>query len=312
MKTADGSQNPSRAQWLRRLALRRRDRVALVFSGGGPLGALQVGALRALFEHGVRPDLVVGTSVGALNASFVAFDPTPVGVHRLEDIWMRVKDGELFPGGRLRASWARMLVRGNRVFDNSGIRRLVESGLGDCAFEDAQIPLAVIATDLETGAEKMFTSGELMGPLLASTAMPGVFPPVEIEGRVYIDGGVVNNYPIAPAIAMGAKTVYLVNATSYTRQRRPLDRPIDYLLHAFSLARSQRFGIEQALYGERVRLIMLPAVPLDFFVPFSSMAYTERLIDMSYEHTRRFLSGSVKAIVEPLQSGSIEAIAPAE
>src|SRR4051794_37664054 len=100
---------PTRAQWLRRLASRRRDRVAFVFSGGGPLGALQVGALRALFDHGLRPDLVAGTSVGALNATFTAFDPTPAGVERLETIWKAIQDGAIFPGGRFKASWARML-----------------------------------------------------------------------------------------------------------------------------------------------------------------------------------------------------------
>src|SRR5918998_23088 len=106
-------QYPSRAQWLRRLAQRRHDRVAFVFSGGGPLGALQVGAVKALFEAGVRPEIAVGTSVGALNATFVAFDPTPEGSQRLERVWLSITDGDLFPGGRFRPSWARMLSRGN-------------------------------------------------------------------------------------------------------------------------------------------------------------------------------------------------------
>src|SRR3990170_3371117 len=134
----------SRAQWLRRLALRRRNRVAFVFSGGGPLGALQVGALRALFEHGVRPDLVVGSSVGALNATFVAFDPTPSGAESLDGIWRALTDQDLFPGSRLRATWARFLVRGDRVFENSGLRRLVETRLGDTRIEDAQLPLGIV------------------------------------------------------------------------------------------------------------------------------------------------------------------------
>lgn len=302
--------HPSRAQWLRRLAVRRRDRVAFVFSGGGPLGALQVGALRALFEHGVRPELVVGTSVGALNATFTAFDPTPRGVDGLEGIWRSLTDSDLFPGGRLRASWAKMLVRGDRVFENSGVRRLIETRLGDARFEDAQIPLGVVATDLETGAEELFTSDELTSALLASTAMPSIYPPVEIGGRTYIDGGVSNNVPIAPAVEMGARTVYVLNSSSHSHQRRPLSRPMDYLLHAFTLARSQRLVIDEAAYAEKVRLVMLPTAPLDFFVPFAAFEYTDRLIELSYEHTRRFLSGVTEASVETTEG--VEAITPAK
>lgn len=302
---------PSRAQWLHRLAFRRRERIAFVFSGGGPLGALQVGALQALFDHGVTPDLAVGTSVGALNATFVAFDPTTEGVARLEAIWRGLGDGDLFPGGRFKASWARMLVRGNRVFENSGIRRLVESRLGPATFEEAQIPLAVITTDLETGAEKVFSSGEVLEPLVASTAMPGIFPPVEIDGRMYIDGGVANNVPIAPAVSLGARTIYVMDSTSHGHQRRPLVRPMDYLMHAFTLARSRRLELEQTIYARRVRLVMLPTIPIGFFVPFASLEHTERLIDLAREHTRRFLSGEMDAEVRQISAG-MEAVAPSQ
>jgi NTE family protein len=302
---------PSRAQWLRRLATRRRDKVAFVFSGGGPLGALQVGAVRALVDHGVRPDLTVGTSVGALNATWIAFDPSPNGVQKLESNWRNLKESDLFPGGRFKASWARMLVRGNRVFDNSGIRKLVERTLGDARFEDAQIPLAVTATDLETGAEKLFTTGPVLLPLVASTAMPGILPPVEIDGRLYIDGGVANNVPIAPAAGLGATTIYVMNSTSHTRQRRPLTRPMDYLLHAFTLARAQRLTLELEYLSDKVKLVMLPAVALEFFVPFASMEHTGRLIELSYEQTSKFLEGRTDVVEEESPDGTVEVIAPA-
>lgn len=304
------SNHVSRAQWLRRLASRRRDRVAFVLSGGGPLGALQVGATRALSEHGIRPDLVAGTSVGALNATFIAFDPTPAGVEGLEQLWLGLRDTDLFPGGRFKASWARMLVKGNRVFDNSGLRRLATERLPDARFEDARIPLAIVATDLETGAEKVFSSGPILEPLLASTAMPGIFPPVMIDGREYTDGGVADNVPIGPAVSMGARTIYVMNSTSHSHQRRPLVRPMDYLLHAFTLARSQRLALDQRYYSDKVRLVLLPTVPLDFFVPFASMEHTSRLIELSYNHTKRFLEGSRP--VDVLQEPGLEAIAPAK
>ena len=295
---------PSRAQWLRRLANRRKDSVAFVFSGGGPLGALQVGTLKALYEHDLRPDLVVGTSVGALNATWTAFDPSQEGLERLEAQWLRMRDTDLFPGGgRFKASsWARMLVRGNRIHENIGIRRVIETTLGRPRFEDAQIPLAVTATDLETGDEKVFYSGDVVDPLLASTAMPSIFPPVPIKGRNYIDGGVANNVPIAPAVEMGATTVYVMDATSHSRQRRPLNRPIDYLLHAFTLARGQRFTLEAAHYADKVKLIVLPSPKLDFFVPFASMDHTAKLIEMAYDEVKRYLeAGGHKTGVQPVE-----------
>jgi NTE family protein len=233
-------------------------------------------------------------------------------VDKLEEIWRGLEEGDLFPGGRFKASWARMLVRGNRVFENSGMKRLIETRLPNAHFEDAQIPFGVVATVLETGEEEIFTTGEVLEPLLASTAMPGVFPPVTIGGRVYIDGGVADNVPIAPAVSLGAKTVYVMNSTSHSHQQRPLNRPIDYLLHAFTLARAQRLAIEQSMFAERVRLVILPTAPLDFFVPFASMEYTERLIQTGYEHARDFLGGHVPTEVEEVASGAIEVIAPAK
>lgn len=281
-----------------------------MFSGGGPLGALQAGALRALCEQGIYPELTVGTSVGALNATFTAFDPSIEGAEKLQKMWLEMRESDLFPGGRFKASWARMLVRGNRVFENSGIKRIVETRLGQARFEDAQIPLGVIATELESGREQVFTSGPLLDPLLASTAMPSIYPPVEINGKLYTDGGVANNVPIGPAVAMGAKTLYVMNSTSHSHQRRPLVRPMDYLLHAFTLARAQRLEIEKEMYSKQVRLVMLPTPVLDFFVPFASMEFTERLIDLSYRTTKAFLEGGIEADVQ--QTGSLEAIGPAK
>jgi NTE family protein len=306
----NGRPEPSRAQWRRRLALRRRDSVAFVFSGGGPLGALQVGALRALYEHGIRPDLTVGTSVGALNATFLAFDPTPEGIDNLTKMWLGLTDQDLFPGGRFKASWARMLTKGNRIFDNVGIRRIVTNRLGDASIEDAQLPLGIVTTDLETGSERVFQSGRVLEPLLASTAMPSIFPPVEIEGRLYTDGGVSNNVPIAPAVGMGAKTIYVMDSTSHSHQRRPLLRPMDHLLHAFSLARSQRLEVERHWYAERVKLIMVPAPVLDFFVPFASMGHSRKLIDMAYERVRRFLDDKLPS--DERDAASVEAITPTD
>jgi NTE family protein len=134
---------------------------------------------------------------------------------------------------------------------------------------------------------------------------------VDIEGRQYIDGGVANNVPIAPAYALGGRTIYVMNSTSHSRQRRPLARPMDYLLHAFTLARAQRLSLELAYLSDKVNLVMLPAVALDFFVPFASMEHTGRLIELSYEQTSRFLDGRTETIDTESPDGTVEVIAPA-
>lgn len=286
--------------------------MAFVFSGGGPLGALQVGALRALYEHNVTPDLVVGTSVGAINATFLAFNPGPDGPGEMEKLWLSMTEADLFPPGRFRAPWARFLARGDHVFENAGLRRVVERRIGTPQFEDARVPLGIVATELDTGAERTFTSGPVIEPLLASAAMPSIYPPVEIDGVKYIDGGVANNVPIAPAIRLGAKTIYVMNSTSHSHQRRPLIRPIDYLLHAFSLARAQRMTLEQTFLADKVKLVMVPTPSLDFYVPFQSMRYTEKLVSNGYEHTMKFLSGRRDAVVRTYGEGAVEAISPAK
>ncbi len=305
--------SPSRAQWLRRLALRRRGKTALVLSGGGPLGAIQVGAARALFEQGIIPDIIVGTSVGALNGAFLAFAPGPAGLANLETSWRSMVDADMFPGGRWKAAWARFFVKGDHAFENDGIRRLVEERIGPGPIEAAAIPLGIVATELDTGAEQVFTAGSLTDALLASTAMPGIYKPVTIDGVQYIDGGVSNNVPVAPAIAMGATTIYVVNTTSQgSQQRRPLTRPIDYLLHAFTLARSQRLALEQAVYADKVKLVMIPPPQIDVYVPFASLSFTDRLISEGYKTASRFLSGADAAVVSTFNDGQLEAIVPAK
>lgn len=291
----------SRTQWLRRLASKRRSKTAFVLSGGGPYGAMQVGALRALFEAGISPDLIVGTSAGSLNGAFLARDPSPEGVTRLEWIWRNLTDEDLFPGARYRASWARFLMRGNRVFDNAGMRNLIESRLGVATFEEMQIPFTVVATDQLTGGETHFTSGSIVEPLLASTAMPAIFPPVRIDGRDYMDGGVSNQVPILPAIEAGADVVYVLDASAGHQQPRPLVRPIDHLLHAFQLSRAQRLDLEMSMYESRARIEIIPVPVLEFTVPFTSLAHTATLIERGYAAAHEVLRGMEEpAEVTPL------------
>ena len=154
---------------------------ALVLSGGGNLGVVQVGFIEALYARGVWPDLIVGTSVGALNGALLAADPAQQARQRLAQIWLGLRHGRLFHRNPIRIG---RNVIGSRLslYRNEFVRRLVDDHLPVARFEQTQVPLYVTATNLTRGARRVFDRGPLLPALLASTAVPGLFPPVEIDG----------------------------------------------------------------------------------------------------------------------------------
>lgn len=198
---------------------------AFVLSGGGARGALQVGALRALLEHGERPDVIVGTSIGAWNGAVLARNPTLTGVEELVDIWHSVRSSrvmlglDLPPNSPARAvALARYATMAQRMaggqpsfYGDSGMRYFLSKIVGDGTFEQLALPLRVIATDLTHGTRTIFGSGPLAPALLASAAIPGVFPPVRIGDALYVDGGAVDNASVETALALGARRIFVLD-----------------------------------------------------------------------------------------------------
>jgi NTE family protein len=233
-------------------------KTAFVLGGGGNLGAIQVGMLRALLERDIRPDVVVGCSVGAINGAGLAADPTLEGVDRLEEIWRNLDGESLLPSGRLSGLW--LLTRRYRSLQpNDGMRRLIEQ-LPFRRFEEATVPLHVVATSLRTGRDTWFNRGSVVEPILASAALPAVFPPVEIDGEMYIDGAIVDNVPISRAVRLGAERVVVLHVGNFQRPRAVPKRPLDALLQSFSIARNYRFLAESQDPPEGVELLVLPGV----------------------------------------------------
>ncbi len=186
-----------------------------VLGGGGARGAAQVGVLQALFEAGVEPPAaLVGVSVGALNASCLSAYPSQAGVMMLRELWMSRQALEVFhahPLGVILSGLRRGQVS---ALPQENVRRLVERAqalTGITTFEQMRIPLAIVATDLNSGKPAVFRAGALTPALLASTAIPGVFPSVRIDGREHMDGGIVDNTPIDIAIDHGAKEVLAIS-----------------------------------------------------------------------------------------------------
>jgi NTE family protein len=267
---------------------------AFVLGGGGNLGAVQVGMLQALLETGIVPEVVIGCSVGALNAAGLAADPTITGVRKMRNTWLDLNGDELWPAGRISGLW--MLGRkGQAIQPNTGLRGLIERTLPYRRLEDAVLPVHVNATSLETGRGHWFTSGSAVDAILASAALPAVFPPVVVNGEAYIDGGVVDNVPISRALALGARQVFVLHVGNFARPRQLPRRPIDVLLQSFSIARNHRFLAETDDPPADVDLVVLPGVDPGR-IRRNDFSQSRDLMDRAYIAAREFLGGGGVAI----------------
>ena len=233
-----------------------RPLTAFVLSGGGNQGVSQVGMLRALLERGIVPDVVIGTSAGALNGAAVAYAPNLTGVAQLASVWEQLQADHVFPGGRIHRAW-NIVRRGTHLFDNDGLAALIHHSTPARSFSDLEIPLRVIATDLDTGEEVVLARGPLKPALLASSALPGVFPIVVHGGRRLVDGGVVNNVPLWHALSGPVDRVFVLNVSAGVGDHA-VRSPLDVVMTSFMHARNQRYELERRHAIEHVDIIDLP------------------------------------------------------
>lgn len=273
---------------------RRAPRTVFVLGGGGNLGALQVGMLQAVLERGVVPDELVGCSAGALNAAMIAADQTADGLDRLRTLWLTGQEDIVAPFSRF--DGVRLLThRGVALQTNAGLRKLLESTLPHRRFEDFPVPFHVVATSLKTNSERWFSSGDVIDPILASAALPAIFPPVEIDGDVLIDGGVLNNVPVSKAYALKPDRVYVFHVGNFQRARPVPKKPIDVLLQAFSISRSYRFETEtRQPPAPGVEVIVLPSVDPGK-LRYNDFSRSAELIERGRAATAAFLDTTAAA-----------------
>lgn len=275
---------------------------AFVFAGGGSLGAVEVGMLRALVQRGVGPDFVVGSSVGAINAVQFAADPTPDGVERLERIWRSVRGTDVFPVSPLGAIF-RLLSRREHLVAQTALHRLLERHLTVRLLEDTVVPCHVIATDLLDGNEVRLSNGPAVDALLASTAVPGIFQPVCHAGRHLVDGGVTSNTPIATAIELGASRVIVLPTGIACALDAPPRGMVAVALHALTLLIARQLVLDVGRLRDRAEIVVVP--PL---CPLAVSSYDfsrgRELIDRAAESTARWLDGGglrSPGVIGPLQ-----------
>jgi len=213
---------------------------AFVLGGGGKWGAVQVGMLRALTERGIRPDVVLGCSIGAINGAAFSADPSPTGVDRLEDFW-RTRAATVFAGDTLPQRAKAMLGRKPSLYDNDGLRHAIGDVLPVRRFADLPVHFECVAACIDDASEHWFTGGTLVDALLASSAIPGLLPPVTVGDRHYYDGGLVNSIPLDRAALLGCTDVYVLQVGRIEQDLGVPDRLYQAPLVAFEIARRHRF-----------------------------------------------------------------------
>jgi len=263
-------------------------KTAFVFAGGGSLGAVQVGMLKAVSEAGVFADMLVGASVGAINAGFFASDPTDKGALRLENIWKGIKRSDVFQVASITGLLGLFSLR-EYICSPKPLRHLIESNVNRKLLEDLQLPCHIVATDLFTGIEVSLSRGSIVSALLAASAIPTVFPPVKIGSHYLVDGSVTNNTPISVAVAKGADRILVFPTGMSCALKRPPKRLIEMAMQTLNLATSQRLVVDIENYSRNYEIIVLPPLcPLD--VSIFNFSRTSELIERAESNTHRWIS----------------------
>src|SRR3954467_2672679 len=230
---------------------RKTSPVAFVLSGGASLGAIQVGMLRALYERGIKPDLIVATSVGAINGAFIADRPQTVDTaDELAAIWRQGGRAQVFPLTPLRGLLGFLGSRPHLVPD-SGLRRLLAKHVERKGLEELPIALHVVAVDVRSGEELLLSGGPVVDAVMASAAIPAVLPPVDWGDRELMDGGVANNTPISHAIELGAREIYVLPTGRACALEEPPGSALGMALHALSLLTHSRLIADIELHKTR-------------------------------------------------------------
>ena len=231
-----------------------------VLGGGGVLGAVEVGMLRALFERGIVPDLVLGTSIGALNGAMVARDPSISVIDKLTELWKGVgaSGHEVYGDSALRTV-RRAVTTGTHLWSAQPLQQALADEFGDLTFEELPVRFQVCAASIERAAEHWFDSGPVVDAVMASAAVPGLLPPAKVGDEHYLDGGIVNSIPLGRAVQLGASRVFVLQVGRIDRPLKPPRRPWEVARVSFEIARRHRFNRELAELPASVEAHVLPA-----------------------------------------------------
>jgi len=263
-------------------------RTAFVLAGGGSLGAVEVGMLEALVAAGVGADLIVGASSGALNGAYFAGRPDATGVRALREIWVGLRARDVFPFSPF-GSLLGVLALRDHIVDPAPLRRLLEKHLSFRALEDAPLPLHVVATDVLTGRQVVLSNGPVVPAVLASAAIPGVFPPVRIGREHLFDGGIASNTPIAAALELGAERIIVLPTGFSCEMKRPPPSALAMALHGVNLIIARQLVVDIERFTDRTQIRVIPPLCPLAIQPFD-FSYASTLIERAAATTRDWLA----------------------
>ena len=271
-------------------------KTAFVLSGDGLLGSTQVGMLQALVEANIKPDLILGASIGAINGAGFAQDPTTAGVAKLTQLWLDVVDQNPFSGSIIERVSTLAKTRVS-LFDTDRLEQLLSNQLSAINIEDLTIAFQCVAVQIEDAREVWFETGPLVPAILASSAAPGIYPPVRLDDFHYMDGGVVNPIPVDRARKLGATRIFVLQVGKMEQQLPVPNNPISSALTALEIARRARFNAAVAKAAQTTELHLLPtgsntilSVDRAAFDPREAKKVLERM-DSAYAATQSYLTG---------------------
>jgi NTE family protein len=266
---------------------------AFILSGGGTLGSIQVGMLRALFEADIRPEVLVGTSIGAVNAAFLAADPCLERVEDLHEVWHGVRSRDLFSLNPLRMLHA--FRRRGSLFPPEKWRAFLTKNLPYERIEDAAVPLRIIATDFEDGSPVVLDSGSVVDAVMASTSLPGIFPPQRIGDHLYLDGALSEPVPLKPAVDAGADTLYVL-AVSHASPTPDAQSPGAILRHSLTILLIPRVRLDALQMPDGcsdLKIVQIPSVGAQ--VALWDMSCQDDLMERSYQQAAKFLADRARS-----------------
>lgn len=271
---------------------------AFVFTGGGSLGAAQVGMLKALVAHGILPDLVVGASVGALNAAHFAASPDGSGLPALEALWRSLRREDVFPITPWRGLMA-LLLRREHMASAYPLRALIKRTIAFRDLADARIPCHVVAADLFDGATVRLSSGPAVEALLATAAIPGLFPPVSLGGRVLVDGMMSRETPLRVAAGLGASRLVVLSAGFPCALDKPPRSAAATAVHAISLLSARALAMDVDDIARTVLVVVPPPLcPLE--TSAFDFSQTGQLIDRAQAATDQWIAaGGLESRMRP-------------
>ena len=264
-----------------------RAKTAFVFAGGGSFGAVQVGMMHALVANGVSADMVVGSSVGAINGAYYAGAPHLKGVLELETIWRGLTRHDIFP-----ITWRTMLGfmwRRDFLISHDGLRKLLADHLPYCNLQEAQLPVHIVTTDIVTGESVVISEGSAVEAIVASTSIPGAFAPVPYRGRYLADGAISANTPVKVAVQKGARRLIILPTGYACASDAPPVGAVANALHALTLLIARQVVNELENLSPDIEYFVVPPLcplegsPYDF-------SLTSEHIERSIRSTEEWLA----------------------